>query len=82
MLIGRDYLLKKPSGPSKPKLFFDTKAVPLVVNLAGGLEVALDRASSRTGVSPAVILSGIGGILSFVLFLVLRSRGVANRRSS
>lgn len=80
MIIGRDYLLKKPSGPSAPKLFLDTRVVPLAVNLAGGLEVALDRASARTGVRPAVILAGVTGVLSFVLFRLLRNRGTAAER--
>ena len=44
VVIGRDYLLKKPGRPSAPKLFLDTQVVPLAVNIAGGLEVALDRA--------------------------------------
>ena len=47
MIIGRDYLLKKPAGPSAPKLFLDTQVVPLAANIAGTLEVALDRASVR-----------------------------------
>ena len=80
MIIGRDYLLKKPAGPSVPKLFLDTRVVPLAVNMAGGLEVALDRASARTGVRPAMILAGIMSLMSLVLFGLLRNRGVAARR--
>ncbi len=80
MIIGRDYLLKKPSAPSKPKLFLDTQVVPLVVNMAGGLEVALDRASERTGIRPSVILGGIASLLSFVLLQLFFNRGAATRR--
>ena len=80
LIIGRDYLLKKPSGPSAPKLFLDTQIVPLAVNVAGGLEVALDRASARTGVRPALILAGITGLLSFALFRLLRNRGMATEK--
>ena len=75
MIIGRDYLLKKPAGPSAPKLFLDTQIVPFAANIAGGLEVALDRASARTGVRPAVILAGIIGTASIVLFRRLRNQG-------
>jgi hypothetical protein len=37
VVIGRDYLLKKPVRPSAPKLFLDTRVVPLAVNIAGGI---------------------------------------------
>ena len=77
MIIGRDYLLRKPPGPSAPKLFLDTQVVPLAVNVAGALEVALDRASARTGVRPAVILAGAVGLLSFALFRLLHNRNTA-----
>lgn len=75
-MIGRDYMLKKPAGPSAPKLFLDTRVVPLAVNAAGRLEEALDRASVRTGVRPSVILAGVAGAVSFVLFRLLRRRGM------
>lgn len=74
MIISRDYLLTKPSGPSAPKLFFDTQVVPLAANIAGGLEVALDRAATRTGVRPAVILAGATGLIGFGLFQLIRHR--------
>lgn len=82
MTIGRDYMLKKPAGPSAPKLFLDTKIVPLAVNIAGGVEVALDRASVRTGVRPSVILAGVTGILSLVLLRLLRHRTTGAERLS
>ncbi|MCR0984267.1 hypothetical protein [Roseomonas populi] len=81
MIIGRDYLLKKPAGPSAPKLFLDTKVVPFAVNVAGGLEVALDRASVRTGIRPSVILAGVTGVLSFALLRLLRNRNRMDDRS-
>ena len=54
MTIGRDYLLRKPAKPSRPQLVLDAQIVPLAVNVAGSLEVALDRASVRTGVRPSL----------------------------
>ena len=81
MIIGRDYLLKKPSGPSAPKLFLDTQVVPLAANLAGAVEVALDRAAARTGVRPAVILAGATGLIGLGLFRLLAHRTPAYRRS-
>ena len=74
MTVGRDYMLKKPAGPSAPKLFLDTQLVPLAVNLAGGVEVAVDRLAVRTGVRPSVVVAGFAGLLSFVLFRLLRRR--------
>jgi hypothetical protein len=68
VLVDRDYLLKKPSGPSAPKLFLDTRIVPAGVNTLGIAEVALARVAARTGVRPALILAGTGGILACALF--------------
>jgi hypothetical protein len=80
VIIGRDYLLKKPHGPSAPKLFLDTRVIPAAVNIAGGLEVALDRAAVRTGIRPAVILLSVAGMLSFTLLRFWRGRPSGERR--
>jgi hypothetical protein len=80
VVIGRDYLLKKPHGPSAPKLFLDTRVIPAAVNIAGGLEVALDRAAVRTGIRPAVILLGMAGLLSFALLRFCQGRPSGGRR--
>jgi hypothetical protein len=72
MTVGRHYLLRKPAGPSAPKLFFDTRIVPLATNIAGELEVLLDRTATRTGIRPVVILAGAAGIASVVLYRLLR----------
>jgi hypothetical protein len=74
MTVGRDYLLNKPSPPSAPKLFLDHQIVPRVVNAAGAVEVALDRASVRTGIRPAAIVAGGVGLLSLTAFYFLRGR--------
>lgn len=76
MVVGRDYMLKKPEGPSAPKLFLDTRVVPAVVNLLGGAEVALDRASARTGLRPGVLLAAAVGLGSFGLYRLLRANAV------
>ena len=60
MVVSRDYMVRKPSGPSAPKRFLDTRIVPRLVNAAGSGEVLLDRAARRTGVRPSLILAGIG----------------------
>jgi hypothetical protein len=62
MVVDRDYMLKQPSGPSAPKLFLDTKLVPAAVNMLGAMEVALERASARTGVGTARLLAGVAGL--------------------
>jgi len=67
MTVGRDYMLKKTTGPSAPKYVFDTKVVPGLVNLAGGVEVALDRAAVRLGQRPAVLVAGAGGAVTLLL---------------
>jgi len=79
--IGRDYLLKKTAGPSKPKLFLDTQIVPLAVDAAHSLEVALNRASVRSGVRPAVLVAGLGSLVSLGVVQWLRHRRAADRPS-
>jgi hypothetical protein len=71
MVVGRDYMLKQPSGPSAPKLFLDTKLVPAAVNALGAAEVALNRASARTGVSSGVLLMGAASLGSLGLYWLL-----------
>ena len=75
MVIGRDYMLKKPAGPSAPKRFLDTRVVPRVVNMAGAAEVALDAAAVRAGIRPSVIVVGVAGMAVFTaLRLLTRTR--------
>ena len=72
MVVTRDYMLKKDSGPSAPKLFLDTKVVPAAVNMLGTMEVVLDRASARSGVRPRWVLTGVLGLGAIGLFGVIR----------
>lgn len=76
MVVDRDYMLKQPSGPSAPKLFLDTKLVPAAVNALGGVEVALDRTSARSGIPTAGLLTGIAGLASLSAYLLFRKAGV------
>lgn len=74
MVVDRDYMLRKQSGPSAPKLFLDTKVVPAVVNAFGSMEVGLARAAARTGVR-ARSLAGAAALGSLGLaWLLIRSR--------
>lgn len=75
MTVGRDYLMKQPSRPSAPKVFLDTRIIPAAVNVAGSVEVALDRAAMRTGLRPVVILTGVtvAGVLAVVTLWRKRS---------
>jgi hypothetical protein len=78
MVVTRDYMLKQRSGPSAPKLFLDTKVVPAAVNMLGGAEVALNRASARTGLNGRVILGGVAVLGSAGLcWLLARQRARA-----
>lgn len=82
MTVGRDYMLKEQSGPSAPKLFLDTKVVPLAANVAGRVEVRLDRAATTVGVRPSAIVAGVAGGLMLSLVALLRSRHVIAERTS
>ena len=64
MTVGRDYMLKKTTGPSAPKFFIDTELVPRLVNAVGRGEVMLDRTAVRLGVRPSVLVAGAAGILA------------------
>jgi hypothetical protein len=75
MVVTRDYMLKQRSAPSAPKLFLDTKLVPAALNILGGAEVALNRASVRTGLSGRVILGGGAALgLTGFCWLLVRPR--------
>ena len=75
MTIHRDYMLKKPSGPSMPKRFLDQRLVPLAVSAVGVLEVELYRVSDRTGIRPALLMTGLMAGVSFLLLSRWRGRG-------
>lgn len=81
MTVGRDYMLRKDTGPSAPKLFLDTKVVPLAVNAAGLVEVGLDRAAVRTGLRPIAIAAAATGGLLLSLVALLRTRRVVAERA-
>ncbi|MBB3692171.1 hypothetical protein [Sphingomonas sp. BK580] len=85
MSVGRDYMLRKGSGPSAPKVFLDTQVVPRLVDAAGGAEVALDRAARATGVRPSLLLAGATGALSLAAAAALRAvlpgRGAGDARA-
>lgn len=72
-MVDRDYLLKKPSGPSAPKRFLDTKIVPLAANTAGRFEVALDQTSARLGIRPALVVAGAAGLAAVLAARLLRT---------
>ncbi len=72
-MVTRDYMLRKGAGPSAAKLFFDTRAVPLAANMAGGLEVALDRAAARSGLRPSLILAGVAGLGALAVLRLVRA---------
>lgn len=76
-MVDRDYLLKKPSGPSAPKRFLDTKVVPLAANTAGRFEVALDRTATRIGVRPGLIVASAAGLAAVLATRLLRPHGPA-----
>ena len=82
LTVTRDYMLRKDAGPSAAKLLFDTRAVPLAVNMAGSLEVALNRAAARSGLRPSLILAVLAGAGALaVLRLVRASRRTRTRRA-
>lgn len=74
MVVSRHYLLAKPSGPSRLKVFLDQRVIPFAIDMAGGCEVAVQRVSQRTGVRPAVLVGGAAGICLYLMSLLLRWR--------
>lgn len=82
MIIGTDYLLEKPFGPSVPKQIFDTRVLPLAVNGVGRIEVLLARSSTRSGIRPPVIVAGVAGLASLVAFVLLGYRSMMISRKA
>ena len=80
MAVGRDYLLEKPPGPSAAKRFLNQRMVPAAVNMAARGEVALDRASARSGIRPSILLAGLTGALLLSAFYAMRSKPASPRR--
>ncbi len=69
MLIDRDYMLEKPSGPSTSKLFLDQTVVPALANTAGAVEGGVERVVVATRRNPLLavgIVVGIGLALAMV----------------
>ncbi len=52
----------------------------MATNAAGRLEVLLDRSAERTGIRPSVLLAGMAGLTSLVLFRLWRRQRPANSR--
>ncbi|KQO57286.1 hypothetical protein [Sphingomonas sp. Leaf257] len=77
MTVGRDYMLKKTTGPSAPKFFIDTQIVPRLVNAIGRGEVLLDRSAVRLGVRPSILVAGAAGALALLILGTRRGRPAA-----
>ncbi|WP_454280651.1 hypothetical protein [Sphingomonas sp. Marseille-Q8236] len=74
MTVGRDYMLKKTTGPSAPKFFIDTQLVPRLVNAIGRGEVLLDRSAVRLGVRPSVLAAGAACVMAVLLLGIPRGQ--------
>ncbi|GAA3267360.1 hypothetical protein [Sphingomonas yabuuchiae] len=74
MTVGRDYMLKKTTGPSVPKFFIDTQIVPRLVNAVGRGEVLLDRSAVRLGVRPSILVAGAASALALLILGTRRGR--------
>ncbi|MDR6146537.1 hypothetical protein QE363_002330 [Sphingomonas sp. SORGH_AS870] len=74
MTVGRDYMLKKTTGPSAPKYFIDTQIVPRLVNAVGRGEVLLDRSAVRLGIRPSVLVGGAACVVAGLLWNTRRGQ--------
>ena len=79
MTVGRQYMLVKPSGPSRPKLFLDQTILPLAIDAAGGCEVAVQRLSQRIGLRPAALV-GAALLTGLLMISMLWRRGLRAAR--
>ena len=53
MTVGRDYMLEKPPPPPPWKVYLDLTILPALIDVAGGLEAVLERASVQGRTRPA-----------------------------
>ncbi len=73
-MVGKDYLLEKPPGPTAPVRFVHQQVMPVMIDIAGAGEVALQRLSNRLAVKPAAILGGLAGAGAIFILAALRRR--------
>ena len=73
-MVSRAYLLEKPGGPSKPKLFLDQTVVPLLINAAGAVEGVLELVAVRTRKLPIRTLGTALGIGTLTALLTVSRR--------
>lgn len=69
-MVSSKYLLRDPGSPSTTKRVLDQRVIPLLIDSAGGVEVAFERVAVNIRRSPAVsmcIALGIGALLSFMV---------------
>jgi hypothetical protein len=69
-MVTKNYMLKKPQGPSAPKLFLDQQVVPALIDAAGAVEGVLETIAVRSRAAPFSALGaalGTGALLSMVL---------------
>jgi hypothetical protein len=68
-MISSDYLLHNPGGPSAPMRVLNRQVIPVLIDAAGGVEMALEQLASRIQQSPATSMGvalGVGALLSFI----------------
>lgn len=67
MTVEPNYMLEKPSGPSRSKLFLDQTVVPALANAAGAVEGGMERAvivARRNPVLAVGLATGLGLVVS------------------
>ena len=73
-MIDRDYLLKKESGPSALKVFFNQKVVPAAINLAGAVEGILEQVAIQVRRKPMPALAAALGTGTLITLLAVPRR--------
>ena len=61
MPVNRDYMLKKSSGPSGPKVFLDQVVVPGLVNGVGAVEGGVERLAAAARRNPLLAVGLVAG---------------------
>ena len=62
-MVDKSYMLSEPPGPSALKVRWDQQAMPALIDVAGAVEVQLEKAAAtirRVPVTCVLIAAGVG----------------------
>ncbi len=75
MAVGPGYMLDKPRPPAAWKVFLDLRVLPVLIDMAGGVEGAVELVSAQGRTRPARAIGVALGIGYALGWLTMARRG-------